>query len=214
MDWKVDFVNAAPLFPIFLKLEGKNCLVVGAGPVGEGKIRGLLESGAHVHVVSPQATTQVKDWSQVGSIAWEQRPFVAADLDDIFLVVAATSSREVNDAIYAEAQRRNVLCNVVDVPDRCDFYYPSVVRRGNLQIAISTAGDSPTLAQRLRRDLEHQLPEEYSPWLDEIGRERRALLASEPDPARRLKHLRELSSQASFERYIARTTTQDRKEFL
>jgi precorrin-2 dehydrogenase / sirohydrochlorin ferrochelatase len=214
MDWKADLVNAAPLFPIFLKLEGRNCLVVGAGLVGEGKIRGLIESGALVRVISPQATPQVRNWSQSGSIAWESRPFTAADLNDIFLVVAATSSRKVNDAIYAEAQGRGVLCNVVDVPDRCDFYYPSVVRRGNLQIAISTAGDSPTLAQRLRQDLENQLPEEYFPWLDEIGRERRALLASEPDPARRLKHLRELSSQASFERYLARTTTQDRKEFL
>jgi precorrin-2 dehydrogenase / sirohydrochlorin ferrochelatase len=207
-------VNEAPLFPIFLKLEGRNCVVVGAGPVGEGKIRGLLESRALVRVISPQATPQVKDWAQSGAIEWDARPFAATDLVDVFLVVAATSSPEVNDAIYAEAQRRRVLCNVVDVPDRCDFYYPSVVRRGNLQIAISTAGESPTLAQRLRKDLEHQLPEEYSPWLDEIGRERRALLASEPDPARRLKHLREHSSQASFENYLARTATQDRKEFL
>jgi precorrin-2 dehydrogenase/sirohydrochlorin ferrochelatase len=214
MDWKADFMYAAPLFPIFLKLEGRNCLVVGAGPVGEGKTRGLLESGARVRVISPQATPQVKDWAQSGTIEWNARPFAATDLNDVFLVVAATSSPEVNDAIYAEAHRRSVLCNVVDVPDRCDFYYPSVVRRGNLQVAISTAGESPTLAQRLRKDLEHQLPEEYSPWLDEIGRERRALLASEPDPARRLRHLRELSSQASFERYLARTAMQDRKEFL
>ena len=144
----------APLFPIFLKLEGRTCLVVGAGPVGEGKIRSLLESGAQVRVVSPSATSQVRDWLESNRISWEPREFESADLEGIFLVVAATSSTEVNDTIFAEAQLRQVLCNVVDVPDRCDFYYPSVVRRGDLQIAISTAGDSPLLAQRLRKELE------------------------------------------------------------
>lgn len=203
---------STPLFPIFLKLEGKPCLVVGAGPVGEGKIRGLLESGSAVRVVSPTATTQVVKWAETGAVDWKQRQFKTNDLEEVFLVVAATSSPLVNDLVFAESQRRNILCNVVDVPDRCDFYYPSVVRRGKLQIAISTAGESPTLAQRLRKELEQQLPEEYAIWLEEIGRERRTLLQTEPNPAHRLEVLRSLSSQAGFENY--RSTLQDPKELL
>lgn len=203
-----------PLFPIFLKLEGKHCLVVGAGPIGEGKIRGLLDSGARVRVVASVVTPYVRQWAQSGEILWEPRPFEAADLDHAFLAVAATSSPGVNDSIYAEAQRRGVLCNVVDVPDRCDFFYPSVLRRGKLQIAISTAGQSPTLAQRLRQDLERHIPDEYTPWLEEIGRMRRAFLAIERNPARRLEYLRALSSQAAFEEYLSRSLPLDRKEFL
>ena len=214
MDWKANQMSDAALFPIFLKLEGKACLVVGAGPVGEGKIRGLLESGAQVHVVAPTATAQVEKWSESGTISREARPFENSDLDNVFLIVAATSSTNVNDSIYAEAQRRRILCNVVDVPDRCDFYYPSIVRRGKLQIAISTAGESPTLAQRLRKEFEQQIPDEYAPWLEEIGRQRRSLLQVEPDPAGRLDRLRELSSRSGFEGYIRRTSEQVRKELL
>jgi len=202
----------APLFPIFLKLEGRTCLVVGAGPVGEGKIRSLLESGAHVRVVSPSATPQVRDWFESNSIYWESRDFESADLEGIFLVVAATSSKVVNDTIFAEAQRRHVLCNVVDVPDRCDFYYPSVVRRGNLQIAISTAGDSPLLAQRLRRQLEQTFPAEFAPWLEEIGEIRRQLFRTQPSPARRLEALREISSHESFKQFLQRTSKPEHKE--
>lgn len=204
--------KSAPLFPIFLKLEGRTCLVVGAGPVGEGKIRSLLESGAHVRVVSPSATPQVRDWFESNSIYWESRDFESADLEGIFLVVAATSSKVVNDTIFAEAQRRHVLCNVVDVPDRCDFYYPSVVRRGNLQIAISTAGDSPLLAQRLRRQLEQTFPAEFGPWLEEIGEIRRQLFRTQPSPARRLEALREISSHESFEQFLQRTSKPEHKE--
>ena len=202
----------APLFPIFLKLEGRTCLVVGAGPVGEGKIRSLLESGAHVRVVSPSATPQVRDWFESNSIYWESRDFESADLEGIFLVVAATSSKVVNDTIFAEAQRRHVLCNVVDVPDRCDFYYPSVVRRGNLQIAISTAGDSPLLAQRLRRQLEQTFPAEFGPWLEEIGEIRRQLFRTQPSPSRRLEALREISSHESFKQFLQRTSKPEHKE--
>ena len=202
----------APLFPIFLKLEGRTCLVVGAGPVGEGKIRSLLDSGARVRVVSPTATSRVSEWAKANLISWQARRFQKTDFESALLVVAATSSTEVNDEIFAEAQRQRVLCNVVDVPDRCDFYYPSTVRRGDLQIAISTAGHSPLLAQRLRKELEQDLPEQLGPWLDEIGEARRLLFRTQPDPARRLEALREISSQATFENFLRRDFQSKSKE--
>src|SRR5437763_7651817 len=113
------------MFPIFLKLEGRRCLVVGAGTVAEGKIRGLLQAGASVQVVAPQAVWQVQKWAWEGVVSWKARAFQPSDLDPVFLVVAATSLSEVNARIFKEAQARKVLCNSVDDPENCDFYYPA-----------------------------------------------------------------------------------------
>ncbi|HMH08971.1 MAG TPA: bifunctional precorrin-2 dehydrogenase/sirohydrochlorin ferrochelatase, partial [Terriglobales bacterium] len=178
------------LFPIFLKLQGRPCLVVGAGAIGEPKIDSLLTSGASVRVIAPSASAAVAEWARAGSILWEAREFNNSDLDGVFLVIAATSSRQVNGAIFREAQQRNILCNVVDDPEYCHFYYPAVVRRGDLQLAISTNGHSPALAQRIRRELEVQFGQEYGEWLAELGKIRRQLFASElnPDDRRRLLH--------------------------
>jgi len=173
------------LFPMFLKLEGRQCLVVGAGKVGESKVRSLLVSKAKVHVVAPWATPTVTAWDRVGVLRWSAREFHANDLDGVFLVVAATSISSVNDAVYHEAQSRGTLCNVVDVPERCDFYYPAVVRRGDLQVAISTGGNSPALAQKLRRDFERQLTPPYAGWLERLGKFREELFSRQLDPERR-----------------------------
>src|SRR5438105_14523325 len=183
------------LFPMFLKLEGRSCLVVGAGTVGEPKIRSLLDAGASVRVIAPRITTAVAGWVQAGTIAWEAREFNTSDFNGVFLVIAATSSREVNEAIFLEAQRRNILCNVVDDPEHCDFYYPAVVRRGQLQIAISTAGESPALAQKLRRELESQYGPEYEGWVEQLGKRRRELFARDINPEERHRQLHELASQ-------------------
>ena len=144
------------LFPMFLKLEGRQCLVVGSGRVGEPKIEGLLETGARIRVVSLDASPAVREWARTGKLELELRSFSDDDLNGAFLAVVATNSRTLNERIYREAQRRGVLCNVVDVPDLCDFYYPAVVNRGDLQIAVSTAGKSPSLAQKIRQQLEKQ----------------------------------------------------------
>jgi precorrin-2 dehydrogenase/sirohydrochlorin ferrochelatase len=187
------------LFPMFLKLEGRHCLVVGAGSVGEPKINSLLSSGASVRVIAPRATTVVAEWARDGSIAWEARNFNTSDLDGVFLVIAATSSREVNATIFREARQQNILCNVVDDPEYCDFYYPAVVRRGDLQLAISTNGRSPALAQRIRRELEIQFGPEYEEWLEELGQARDGLFASQIDPDHRRRLLHELASRKAFE---------------
>jgi precorrin-2 dehydrogenase/sirohydrochlorin ferrochelatase len=187
------------LFPMFLKLEGRSCLVVGAGNIGEPKIRSLLVAGASVRVIAPHARQVVRHWARTGLITWEARPFHASDLEDVFLVIVATTSPELNQSIFDEAQRRNILCNAVDDPRRCDFYFPAVVRRGQLQIAISTGGQSPALAQRLRRELESQFPAEYAGWLEALGESRRNLLARNLDVNQRRELLHSLASRHAFD---------------
>lgn len=187
------------LFPMFMKLEGRPCLVVGAGAIGEPKIGSLIASGGSVRVIALHATAAVAEWAQAGTITWEERAFNTADLGGAFLVIAATNSRDLNAMIFEEARRRNILCNVVDDPEYCDFYYPAVVRRGDLQIAISTNGQSPALAQRIRRELESQFGPEYGQWVEELGRLRKQLFASKIDPEERRRLLHELASRAPFE---------------
>src|SRR5579863_6966695 len=189
------------LFPLFLKLEGRACLVVGAGRVAESKIESLIRSGAKVRVVAPQATESVREAARSGAIVWEQRGYQPSDLAGVFLVVAATSSPELHAEIFEQARREGVLCNAVDEPDRCDFYYPAVVRRGPLQIAISTSGLFPALAQRLRQDLELQFGPEYGAWIEEIARSRKELLASSLSASERNERLRELSSEQAFAKF-------------
>jgi precorrin-2 dehydrogenase/sirohydrochlorin ferrochelatase len=188
---------------MFLKLEGRQCLVVGAGRVGERKIGGLLESGAHIRVVALDASPIVRQWARSGKIDLELRPFVADDLDGAFLAVVATNSRTLNERVYHEAQRRRVLCNVVDVPDLCDFFYPAVVRRGDLQIAVSTAGQSPSLAQQIRQQLEKQFGPGYAVWVAELGETRKLILASDLDKDRKLDLLHSLASREAFEAAVA-----------
>ncbi len=195
---KIDSKNGAALFPLFLKLEGRACLVVGAGSIAEGKIQSLLDAGAKVRVVAPEAGSSIRGWAEDGSLRWEQKKFEPADLDGVFLVITATSSSDVNAGVFHEAQGRGILCNSVDDPEHCDFYYPAVVRRGDLQIAISTAGLSPALAQRLRRELEVQFGPEYSSWLHELGKERQRLFESQIDPEERKQILHKLASPQSF----------------
>lgn len=188
------------LFPMFLKLEGRPCLVVGGGAIGEPKIESLLTSGALVRVIAPRVSAAVAQWAREGAIRWEAREFNSADLDNVFLAIAATSSRQVNGTIFREARQRNILCNVVDDPEYCDFYYPAVVRRGDLQLAISTNGHSPALAQRIRRELEIQFGPEYGEWLEKLGKIRVQLFARGMNPEQRRRVLHELASRKAFER--------------
>ena len=190
--------NTASLFPMFLKLEGRNCLVLGAGSVGEQKIRSLLDCGTHIRVVAPLATTTVQEWARRGAVNWTRREFETTDLDGTYLVVAATSNVEVNHAIYREAQTRGILCNVVDDPPYCDFYYGALVRRGHLQIAISTNGLSPALAQRIRKKFEAEFPQIYGDWLDELGSKREELFRSGGDPEQRKQLLHRLATHEEF----------------
>lgn len=192
----------AALFPLFLKLKKRKCLIIGAGEIGEGKIGGLLATGADVRVVAPTATKRVKKWTREGKIRWLPREFRDSDLLGCLLVVAATSSSELHKRISRLARRRGVLCNVVDVPELCDFYYPAVVRRGALQIAVSTSGESPALAQRLRKKLEKDFGPEYEMWLRQLGKSRRKLSSILRDLSARKIELHAIASEDSFQAFL------------
>jgi precorrin-2 dehydrogenase/sirohydrochlorin ferrochelatase len=188
---------------MFLKLEGKRCLVIGAGKVGIPKIGGLIDTGARIRIIALEAADAVQEWARDGKVSLELRGFAPEDLDETFLAVVATASHRLNESIYQEAQRRGVLCNVVDVPEFCDFYYPAVVRRGDLQIAISTNGQSPSLAQKLRQQLERQFGPGYAPWVAELGATRKLVLASDLEPQRKNELLHSLASREALEAAIA-----------
>ena len=166
------------LFPAFIKLARRRCLVVGAGRVALEKIPSLLAAQADVRVIAPRVHQEILALANEDRIALVERAWSASDLDGIFLVIAATDNPDVNAAVYDAAVERNILCNSVDDPPHCDFYFGSVVARGDLQIVISTAGESPALAQRLRKEIDAQLSHNLGPWLEETGRLRREILAS------------------------------------
>ena len=190
------------LFPIFVKLEGRQVVVMGGGQVAEAKIPGLLSAGARIRLFAPSITPQIAEWVRFGKIDWLPKEFEPADLDGAFLVIAATSAPGVNEAVFREAETRGLLCNAVDDIGHCHFYYGGVVQRGDLQIAISTNGKSPSLAQRLRKEFEAQFGPEYEVWLEWLGAAREALRASSPssDTARKLLH--ELATRPMFEQFV------------
>jgi len=187
---------------MFVKLRDRLCVVVGGGAVAESKIRSLLDSEATVRVVAPTVTETIAGWTDDSRIELRLKPFAPEDLAESFLVVAATSSSEVNRHVFQESQARGILCNAVDQPDECDFYYPAVVRRGSLQIAISTEGLSPALAQRLRRELEMQFGPEYEVWLEWLGQVRQVVRAGSYPVADTKEFLHFVASQEMFDRFL------------
>ncbi len=191
----------ADLFPLFLKLEGRRCVIVGAGNIARQKMEGLLNSGADVHVIAPDAASEIQDLAHSGRLTWVAENFEAAHLGGAFLVIAATGDPVVNEKVYRAALERGVLCNSVDEPARCDFYYPAVVRRGDLQIAISTAGKSPALAQRIRRELEEQFDASYIAWLNWLGSVRELFFRRHVEPELRKQTLHRIAGTMVFERF-------------
>ena len=153
---------SVPLYIACLRLGGRPCLVVGGGEVGLEKVEGLLACDGEVTLVAPEAIPELEAYARESSIRWEQREFRDADLDGKFVAIAATSATEVNISVYEGAERRAMLCNVVDVPPLCNFILPAIVRSGPLAIAISTAGASPALAKRLKREIAQTYGETYA----------------------------------------------------
>jgi precorrin-2 dehydrogenase/sirohydrochlorin ferrochelatase len=151
-----------PLYMAALKLKGRRCLVVGGGEVGLEKVEGLLLCDGDVTLIAPDAVPELAAYAGEGSITWERREFQDSDLDDAFLAVAATSDTDVNIAVSEGGERRAMLVNVVDVPPLCNFILPAIVRSGPLAIAISTAGASPALAKRMKREIAEAYGEPYA----------------------------------------------------
>lgn len=168
------------LFPAFLKLRNKPCLVVGAGEIAWSKITSLLDAEADVLVIAADARDEVHQIAAQSRIRLVLRPYEPSDVAGHFLVIAATDDRGINARVHHDAEERNILCNAVDDPPNCDFYFGSIVRRGNLQIAISTNGESPAVAQRLRREIDAALPADLGRWLADLGKLRREILQLYP----------------------------------
>ncbi len=151
-----------PLYIACLRLSGRNCLVVGGGDIGLEKVEGLLACDGHVTLVAPQAHPELERLAAEGSIDWERREFEASDLQGKFMAIAATNDTDVNISVYDAAEERAMLVNVVDVPPLCNFILPAIVRTGPLAIAISTAGASPALAKRMKREIADTYGEPYA----------------------------------------------------
>jgi siroheme synthase-like protein len=151
-----------PFYIACLRLTGRRCLVVGGGNVGLEKVEGLLACDANVTLVAPDAHPELIQLALEGSIRWERRPYEASDLDGCLIAIAATNSSEVNIRVFEDAEERAMLVNVVDVPPLCNFILPAIVRNGPLAIAISTAGASPALAKRMKREIADAFGEPYA----------------------------------------------------
>jgi siroheme synthase-like protein len=152
-----------PFYIACLRLKGRRCLVVGGGEIGLEKVEGLLACGGDVTLIAPTAVPELEELSREGSIRWERREYAGPqDLDRTFIVIACTDDTDTNIGIYNDAEERAMLVNIVDVPPLCNFILPAIVRTGPLAIAISTAGASPALAKRMKREISELFGEEYA----------------------------------------------------
>ncbi len=169
-------------FPIQLDIRGRRCLVVGGGGVGTRKAKSLLSYGGRVTVVSPEVTDDLRGLAARGEIALRLRAYESADLQGVFLVIGATDDEMLNGRIRSDAEQQKILCNIADRPEQCNFILPAVVQRGNLVITVSTSGQSPALAKKLRQDLQAQFGNEYAWFLELMGAIRKRLLAEAHAP--------------------------------
>jgi len=173
------------LYPLFLDLSGEACLVVGGGTVAERKVAPLIHSGADVTVVAPRVGDGLRQLAVEGRIRWQERPYHPGEAGDYFLVVAASDDRSVNAQVSREAQRAGRLVNVVDQPDLSNVYAPALLRRGELQIAVSTSGACPALAKKLRDEMADRYPASYQRLLVRLRQFRERLARELPDPSAR-----------------------------
>ncbi|MDP1854035.1 MAG: bifunctional precorrin-2 dehydrogenase/sirohydrochlorin ferrochelatase [Candidatus Omnitrophota bacterium] len=164
-------------YPINLNLEGKKCVVVGAGSVAERKVRRLLECGARVEVVAPVATRRLEKLARAGKITLKKKHISLRDIDNSFLVISATGDRRINNLVSRYCQENRILVNVADSPYECNFTLPSIIKRGDLLIGISTSGASPALAKKIRKDLEKIFGKEYAAFLSLMKRLRPKVIA-------------------------------------
>lgn len=174
-------------FPAFLDLRGRRCLVVGGGEIGERKTHALLDCGARVTIVSPSVTQRLAALAASGRLVHRARPFRRSDPRGCALAVAATGDPRVDRVVAAAARRWRALVNVVDRPQHCDFIVPAVLRRGELQIAVSTGGRSPAIAREIRRRLERFFGPEYSELISRAGEARNRARAKARTSAERIE---------------------------
>ena len=181
-------------YPIMLQLDGIKVVVIGGGRVAERKVRGLLGTGAQVVVISPEATGEIQTLFLDGKIVWEKKFFSAEDLRGAALIFAATDDKDINQSVKSLAEKQQ-LVTVADDPDISDFHLPAHVQRGRLSIAVSTGGASPTLAKKLRAELEQLFDERYEEYLEFLFTARQWILKEVKDPALKRKLLTAMVSE-------------------
>lgn len=169
-------------YPIFLDVLNRKCLVVGGGCVGTRKVITLVECGAILTVVSPDASEKLVEMADNNLITLIKKPYQASDLDGMFLVFGTTDDEELNRQISVDAEKLNMLCNIADRPKVCNFILPAIVNRGDFVLAVSTSGKSPAFAKKFRKELEEQCGEEYAEFLRLMGAVRKKLLKQEHEP--------------------------------
>ena len=200
-------------YPVNLDIKNRKCLVVGGGSVGTRKVITLLDCGAIVTVISPDAAEKLLELAGNGSIRWEKRSYLASDLDGMFLVIGATDDEELNRQISADAEQLNMLCNIADRPEVCNFILPAIVNRGDLVISISTSGKSPAFAKKLRKQLEKQFGVEYAEFLRLMGAIREKLLSEKHEPEAH-KHLFEQLIKSDLVEMIKNNRKEDINSLL
>jgi precorrin-2 dehydrogenase len=221
-----------PFYIACLRLTGRRCVVVGGGSVGLEKVEGLLACDGEVTLIAPEAEPQLAQYAGEGSIRWERREYAGAeDLDGVFIAIAATDDSDVNISVFDDAERRAMLVNVVDVPPLCNFILPAIVRTGPLAIAISTAGASPALAKRMKKEIEGQYGEPYArlavllnevrgwakdtlPTFQDRKEFFEAIVRGEPDPVELLRedHARGGEGERAVRELIARAQERAARE--
>ena len=177
--------NTYPYYPILMNIREQACLVIGGGRVAFRKIKSLLQAGAHVTVISPEAVSEVIKMAENGSITFQPRSYQSGDMAGFRLVFAATDNRAVNEACRNEAEERGILLNVVDVPDLCNFIMPAVHRQGDLMLMASSQGSSPMMAKRIRREFQERYGPEYAVVTSIMGEFRLKAFTDLPDISHR-----------------------------
>ena len=163
-------------YPVYLDLRDRLALIIGGGEVAERKVASLLRCGARVNIVAKTLTSSFEKWEEEGRIRYLGKAYQSSFLDGAFLVIAATDDPDLNQKVSKDAEKRGILINAVDQPEDCNFIVPSILRRGELTIAISTSGQSPALAKKIRKELEATYGEEYESFVTLLGKIRSSIL--------------------------------------
>ena len=195
-------------YPIFLELAGRRAVIIGGGAVAVRKAQALLAAGARLIVVTKQADDVLTNLCQSANAELVRSKYSKDYLVAAQLVIAATNNHQLNRQIYKDCQELEILCNVVDQPQLCDFFVPAVVKRGDLQIAIGTEGDCPAYAGHLKKKLERIFTEQHGQFLSELQTLRKHIIEDVPDPAKRKALLGQLVDDKSFEYFVVNGPTQ------
>ncbi|OXB95048.1 siroheme synthase [Parageobacillus galactosidasius] len=182
-------------YPVMLNIANQHVVVIGGGKVAERKIHGLLEAKANITVVAPTITSGIQQLEAAGKLIWRQKTFSPDDLEEAWVVIAATNNRDVNEAV-AKAAKPYQLINIADDPERSNFHVPAVIRRGRLTIAISTGGASPTIAQQIRRQLEELYDDDYGRYIDFLYQCRQWILRNVHDEQKRKKLFKAIADES------------------